>query len=107
MSDSDEKEHHFFDVPYREQRGLGYYASSFANCTESKYTVDGTPDYLHTIGAAQTLARMYGPERLKRTTFVVILCEPVQRAQSAHYHFRYMVRGSMPASSFHMCKGRL
>ena len=29
------------------------------------------------------LARVYGAERLKRTAFVVLLCDPVQRTQSA------------------------
>ena len=91
---SDDKEHHFFDIDERLQRGLDYYSSSFPTCAESTLTLDGTPDYLHSRGAAAHLASIYGPERLAHTTFVVSLCEPVRRAQSALYHFRHFAGDS-------------
>ena len=85
---SDTKEHHFLDRTKRYQRGLAHYASTFPRCGRTVRTLDATPDYLHTHGAAARLAALYGPERIRRTTFVASLCEPVHRAQSAHYHFR-------------------
>ena len=88
---SDTKEHHFFDVEARWSKGLEYYAQSFPSCDKAAYTLDGTPDYLHSRGAAARLSQLYGPERLARTTVVVSLCEPVQRAQSTLYHMRLFV----------------
>ena len=37
--------------------------------------------------ASSNLATLYGAERLRRCLFVLLLCDPVQRAQSAFYHF--------------------
>ena len=87
----DDKEHHFFDLEVRRSQGLGRYAKSFPSCAEAALTLDATPDYLHTNGAAESLARLYGPERLARTTIVASLCEPIGRAQSALYHFRSFI----------------
>ena len=87
----DDKEHHFFDLEVRRSQGLGRYAKSFPSCAEAALTLDATPDYLHTSGAAESLARLYGPERLARTTIVASLCEPIGRSQSALYHFRSFI----------------
>uniref|UniRef100_A0A7S3SD68 Sulfotransferase domain-containing protein n=1 Tax=Emiliania huxleyi TaxID=2903 RepID=A0A7S3SD68_EMIHU len=91
---SSAKEHHFFDVPERWRRGLRYYATSFPRCSEAQLTLDATPNYLSSAGAAARLAQAYGPARLARTSFVVVLCEPIRRAQSALYHFRGVMLGA-------------
>eukprot|EP00316_Scyphosphaera_apsteinii_P020721 CAMPEP_0119323386 /NCGR_PEP_ID=MMETSP1333-20130426/60570_1 /TAXON_ID=418940 /ORGANISM="Scyphosphaera apsteinii, Strain RCC1455" /LENGTH=347 /DNA_ID=CAMNT_0007330815 /DNA_START=423 /DNA_END=1468 /DNA_ORIENTATION=+ len=53
--------------------------------------MDATPNYFmpgnSNNQAMQKIANMYGKERLKRATFAVLLCDPIQRAQSAWYHF--------------------
>ena len=85
---SNSKEPHFFDTPARFERGLEGYASSFPLCGKDVLTMDATPDYLFNNGSLGRLARMYGRARLERTTFAVLLCEPLQRTQSAFYHVR-------------------
>ena len=78
---SSEKEHHFFDIKGRWQKGLDYYATSFPPCGTA--TLDATPNYMHTYRAAERLREMYGEWRTSHSTFVFLLCDPVQRAQSA------------------------
>ena len=83
------KEHHFFDVPRRSARGLEHYASGFPPCGQHAATVDATPNYFFPNGVAlESLQRVYSAERIARTSFVLVLCDPVQRAQSAFYHFK-------------------
>ena len=51
--------------------------------------MDGTPNYvLHYTRSfsLERIAHMYGSARLAQTTFAMILCDPVQRAQSFEYH---------------------
>ena len=80
------KEHHFFNKDDRVMRGLAFYATSFPdNC--NAHVIDATPNYLDAPEAASALASLYGTERLRASTFVFLLCDPVQRAQSAFYHF--------------------
>jgi hypothetical protein len=82
----DGKEHHFFDSPDRVKKGIGNYAAQFAKC--GNFTYDATPDYARDAHHdLKVLRDLYGPERLARTTFVMLLCEPVQRTQSYYYHF--------------------
>ena len=92
---SNRKEPHFFNTDTRYERGLEHYASIFPPCGQDVLTMDATPDYLFGNVSLGRIARMYGPERLERTTFATLLCEPLQRAQSAFYHMR-----SIPVAGF-------
>jgi len=85
---SNRKEPHFFNTDTRYERGLEHYASIFPPCGQDVLTMDATPDYLFGNVSLGRIARMYGPERLERTTFAALLCEPLQRTQSAFYHMR-------------------
>jgi len=76
---SSAKEKTFFDVPERVSRGLSHYAKSFPPCDPARPTFDGTPDYLASPTALDALVELYGPERIARSTFAVLLCDPVQR----------------------------
>ena len=78
---SDSKEHHFFDIEARWRRGLAYYATSFPPCGSA--TIDATPNYMFETDLAARLKEMYGEWRTGHSTFVFLLCDPVQRAQSA------------------------
>lgn len=66
---------------------MSHYAKSFPKCGRDVLTVDGTPDYINEEQALQNIADSYGPQRLAKTTFAVLLCDPVQRAFSAVNHF--------------------
>jgi hypothetical protein len=85
---SDEKEHPFFTtvMESRWRQGLSYYATGFPPCGEGVLTLDGHPNYSQQPAALERLKRLYGPERLSRTTFAMVLCDPVQRAHSAFYY---------------------
>jgi hypothetical protein len=86
---SDAKEHQFFNARWGRYRlGLSHYAASFPRCGTNVLTVDGTPDYINEAQALRNLAKSYGPQRLAKTTFAVLLCDPVQRAFSAVNHFK-------------------
>ena len=85
---SNGKEPHFFNTPERYERGIEHYASIFPPCGRDVLTMDATPDYLLDNSSLGRLASMYGSARLERTTFAVLLCEPLQRAQSAFYHMK-------------------
>ena len=67
-------------------RGLAFYATSFPDDCDA-HVVDATPNYLEEPSTPGALASLYGTERLRASTFVFLLCDPVQRAQSAFYHF--------------------
>eukprot|EP00316_Scyphosphaera_apsteinii_P020376 CAMPEP_0119308834 /NCGR_PEP_ID=MMETSP1333-20130426/12799_1 /TAXON_ID=418940 /ORGANISM="Scyphosphaera apsteinii, Strain RCC1455" /LENGTH=366 /DNA_ID=CAMNT_0007312699 /DNA_START=138 /DNA_END=1238 /DNA_ORIENTATION=- len=100
---SDSKEHHFFDDEARTPKGLSYYAKSFNHCGD--FTVDATPNYFFpdpfNNKAIDHIANMYGRERIERTTFAVLLCDPIQRAQSAWYHFHFDKSFRTMVSGFH------
>ena len=84
------KEHHFFNIAKRYEKGLGSFASGFPACETASHvvaTIDATPNYFMYDEDAARLASMYGRWRLERTTFAILLCDPVSRAQSAWYHF--------------------
>jgi len=97
------KEPHFFDIVKRADQGIEHYASVYPTCEEAELTFDASPiifadkeeqnSYEHSF---ERLAEMYGPERLKHTTFAMLLCNPYRRAQSAYYYF---------AGTFAMCQG--
>ena len=57
-------------------------------CDDAKARLlfDGTPNYLADPSAVSAFVDLYGEERLSQSLFVVVLCDPVQRAQSAYYH---------------------
>lgn len=86
------KEVHYFDHLRGVEPDLAMYASAFPSCGEGVVTFDGTPNYiLHYAnqfaeGAIDKIKLAYGPERIEQTTFVLIVCDPVQRAQSQEYH---------------------
>jgi hypothetical protein len=84
---SDNKEHHFFDTS-RAGKGLKYYASSFPACGEHVFTLDATPNGMYSGSARSNMVRIFGNERIKKTTFVFMLCDPLQRSQSFYYHFK-------------------
>ena len=84
----DGKEAHFFNTD-RVGGGLASYASTFPPCDERLLTGDATPIYLIADMALENIVKLYGAERVKRTTFAVLMCDPVQEAQSAFYHFHY------------------
>jgi hypothetical protein len=85
-----------------DHESLTRFASKFPYCGKSVLTFDGTPNYVLSCNpkyecaaliqkrsgelAIRDIARAYGPERLKRTTFAMLLCDPAQRAQSFTYY---------------------
>jgi len=83
------KEAHFFNDPLRMMRGLTYFASVFPSCSNATLSMDATPVYMADVLSMRALVAMYGPERVARTTFVSLLCDPVERAQADFYHFHH------------------
>ena len=79
-----EKEAHFFDTWDRLQRGLDWMVLAYPKCDEGIPTLDATPDYFQTALATR-LPDLYGPELMKHTTCVFLLCDPIRRAQSYYY----------------------
>ena len=84
---SSAKEKQFFNVPKRVARGLAHYAASFPPCDPARPTADLSTSYLQSPGALDAVIELYGTERIARSTFAVLLCDPVQRQQSSFYHF--------------------
>ena len=95
--DAYDKEKHAFDSGNQFDATLAAYARRFPPCGPNMLSLDATPDYLYASQAPGLLARAYGAERLNRTLFVVLLCDPVQRQQSSFYHLRWL---APPANSF-------
>ena len=86
------KEPHFFGTD-RVRKGLAYYARSFPKCAPHVVSMDATPTHgdATTIESLYTQIRaMYGPERIARTTFAMLLCNPYQRVQSDYYQYAAM-----------------
>lgn len=84
------KEVHYFD---NGGRSLAGFASKFPTCGgPNQLTVDLTPNYILGYamrkGSLAAIKSAYGPERLSKTTFALLMCDPVQRALSFHYHFQ-------------------
>ena len=86
---NDNKEKHFFEDDCRYAKGIDGYASMFPSCGVDVVTLDATPNYFTSADAPQRVAELYGEERMRRTTFAVMLCDPLQRAQSYFYHFAF------------------
>ena len=88
MKDGRSKETHYFDKHYGPPN-INEYAGKFGACGNSAVGYDGTPNYVLHYCRSRALGyikSMYGSERLRKTTFAMILCDPVQRAQSFEYH---------------------
>ena len=52
------------------------------------FTLDATPNGMFKESARANMLRIYGEERIKKSTFAFILCDPLQRSQSYYYHFK-------------------
>ena len=81
------KEAHFFNFPERVARGLGAYARLYSRCNPDRVFFDATPSY--GLYNSDTILQMYGPERIRRSTFVAVLADPLVRTQSAFYYFHH------------------
>ena len=81
------KEVHYFDNGGASLEG---YAEQFPPCGPDTLTFDGTPNYVaypdSIASNLRAIKAAYGPARLNRTTFAMLLCDPLQRAQSFIYH---------------------
>ena len=87
------KEPHFFDT-VRVKQGLSLYASVYPECsandtTAANIALDASPSYVFSNKTLERIIKLYGAERISRSTFAAQLCDPLQRVQSAYYHFHY------------------
>ena len=106
------KEAHYFDHNHSSNI-LAWAARFHDGCGSSMVAFDGTPNYVliyaRRQGALAAIKNMYGAERLRHTTFVMILCDPVQRAQSFEWHLGcqscFSSRAANPQDTFPSFEG--
>ncbi|EOD39990.1 hypothetical protein EMIHUDRAFT_223210 [Emiliania huxleyi CCMP1516] len=94
-------------VHYFDQAGansIEEYAEHFPECGPDVLTFDGTPYVTSSFieRNVRQIKEAYGPARLNRTTFALLLCDSAQRAQSYTYHmgtgdFRSAAAGELGA----------
>nr|CAB3254151.1 heparan sulfate glucosamine 3-O-sulfotransferase 3B1-like [Phallusia mammillata] len=73
-------EPHFFDDSYN--KGTEYYKSLLPWSNTSEYTFEKTPKYIVTGGVPKRIISTYEKEGLPTPKFVLVVCDPVQRAFS-------------------------
>ena len=86
---STEKEPHFFDEGWRVEHGFGFYKAAFPACNTRSFSppsLDLTPGYMTLqTGAPGEFERLWPARLLPQTVVAMLLCDPVQRAQSYFY----------------------
>jgi len=90
------KELHFFDQEVSVEEDKASWLAHYPNCQHTKRVVatDCTPAYIRHPTAAKTIAEFYdedvgnGEKLADSLKFMVLLREPLKRAQSAFYHHK-------------------